>query len=269
MDEDRGDEADGPGGSTTIWPASDGPSNPAGGAPPPQRTRRFIEAAAWVVGIVAVLFFAGVFGVLGGSQALTARGWGQLTGAIVGSVIVGLVARWLVVRIRRRGRVRSPWILVVAVLVLLLNPGRQPAIGAPADAGLPIDTYMRIGSPYALATPSADETAPLTAALTAASAGAFEIKRVTQDGQVVGLFVVADMGADASPDYRRGLEQGWTDDGGDEAHDVPIAGLTAVLGTRPAGAGVLWVEPPYVLTVYAADSDTAQSIAGSIIAAYH
>jgi hypothetical protein len=233
----------------------------------PTTARRILEAAAWIVGILAIGFFGRVYAVVSGSRTLSAEEIGRLIGAIVGAIVIGLLARLLVVRIRRRGRVRSPWILVVAVLVLLLNLGRDPGLGGTAAGGLPMDSYIRIGSPYSLTTPTADEAERFKAALETGT-GAYEVRRVVQGDQLVAFFVIADVGSDASADFRRGLEQGWQDDGGDEPREETIGSRTVVIGTRPSGAGAFWVEPPHILTVYAADEDTAKQITAAIVGAY-
>jgi hypothetical protein len=199
---------------------------------------------------------------------LSAEEIGRLVGGIVGAVIVGLLVRWLVVRIRHRGRVRSPWILVIAILVLLLGVGNQPPVGASGASAVSIGSYVRIGAPYALATPNADETQRFGTAITKATSGAYDVRRVLKAGQLVGYLVVADLGTDDSADYRRGIEQGFMDDGGVEAHEATVAGRPVVIGTRTEGAVAMWVEPPFALTVYGADTESAQGLAAAVMAAY-
>jgi uncharacterized membrane protein YczE len=78
-----------------------------------------------VVGIFCLLFLGRALPVLTGARTVTPYAAGLVFGTILAAVLVGLFIRWVVVKVRRRGRLLSPWILVVAILVLLLGMGRQ------------------------------------------------------------------------------------------------------------------------------------------------
>jgi hypothetical protein len=79
-----------------------------------------------VVGILCLLFLGRALPILTEARTVTPYAAGQVFGTILAAVLVGLFIRWVVVKVRRRGRLLSPWILVVAILVLLLGMGRQP-----------------------------------------------------------------------------------------------------------------------------------------------
>jgi hypothetical protein len=268
MDDDAGWEVGNSAGPPHAWTPIEEAIEPPSSERPRTTAQRIIEAAAWIVGVLALAFFGRVYALVSGPRTLSAEEIGRLVGGIVGAVIVGLFVRWLVVRIRRRGRVRSPWILVVAILVLLFRVGNQPPVGASGASAVSIGSYVRIGAPYALATPNADETQRFGTAITKATSGAYDVRRVLKAGQLVGYLVVADLGTDDSADYRRGIEQGFMDDGGVEAHEATVAGRPVVIGTRTEGAVAMWVEPPFALTVYGADTASAEGLAAAVMAAY-
>jgi hypothetical protein len=268
MDEDGSWEDADAGGPPPAWTPIEEAIEPAGVERPRTTAQRILEAAAWIVGVLALAFFGRVYALLSGPRTLSAEEIGRLVGSIVGAVIIGLLARWLVVRIRHRGRIRSPWILVVAIVVLLFGVGNQPPVGAPGVAAVSIGSYVTIGSPYALAAPNADETDRFGSQLARATTGAYEIRRVLKAGQLVGYLVVADLGTDDSAEYRRGMEQGFIDDGGVETHEATVAGRPVVIGTRTEGAVAMWVEPPFALTVYGADTASAEGLAAAVMAAY-
>jgi hypothetical protein len=268
MDEDGGWEDTDSGGPPPAWTPVEEAIEPASVERPRTTVQRILEAVAWIVGVLALAFFGRASALLSGPRTLSAEEIGRLIGGIVGAVIIGLLARWLVVRIRHRGRVRSPWILVVATLVLLLGVGNRPPVGASGISAVSIGSYVTIGSPYALAAPNADETDRFDTQLARTTTGAYEIRRVLQDGQLVGYLVVADLGTDDSAEYRRGMEQGFMDDGGVEAHEATVAGRPIVIGTRTEGAVAMWVEPPFALTVYGADTASAEGLAAAVMSAY-
>jgi hypothetical protein len=268
MDDEGGWEDADFGGPPPAWTPAEEAIRPADSERPRTTGQRFLQAAAWIVGVLALGLFGRVYALFGGATNLSAEEIGRLIGSIVGALIIGLFVRLLIVRIRRRGRVRSPWILVVAVLVLLLGIGNQPRVGASGVSAVSIGSYVRIGAPYALADPNADETDRFATQLAKATAGAYEVRRVLKAGQLVGYLVVADLGTDDSAEFRRGLAQGFIDDGGVEAHEATVAGRPVVIGTRTEGAVAMWVEPPFALTVYGADPASAEGLAAAVMAAY-
>jgi hypothetical protein len=269
MDDGGIDEPDGPGRPPGGWqPPGQAPLPPAPDRPV-STVRRLIGSAAWILGIVGLLVLARGYALLSGSQGSAAEQWGRAVGAIVGAIVIGVIGRWLVVRVRRRGRLASPWVLGVAALVLVGSIVGQPRLGASDTTAPAIDAYFRIGSPFSLATPTADEVTQFGTDLAETTSGVYDIRRVLQDGKVIGYEVVADLDSEASPDFRQGLIQGWLDGGdGVEAHESTIRDTPVVVGTRPSGVAVMWVEPPYVLYVYAVDIDSGQKVAAAIMAAY-
>jgi hypothetical protein len=54
------------------------------------RAGRFLEASAWIVGLVAVAFFGGVYPLLSGSRTYTAEEIGRIFGAMTGALLIGL-----------------------------------------------------------------------------------------------------------------------------------------------------------------------------------
>jgi hypothetical protein len=101
------------------------------------------EVVAWIVGLAAVLFFGRVYAVLTGTRTMSPNQAGEIVGTLIGAVLVGVFVRWLFVKWRKRGRVISPWILVIATFVLLIGLSGQRIPGASGDA-LPIGTYLAI-----------------------------------------------------------------------------------------------------------------------------
>lgn len=262
---DAGTPPPAPGGSR--WESFD-PAKGDGGAPrPPTRFSRVLEAVAWIVGFLALLFFGRVYAILAGSRSITAYEAGRVAGTILFAVLVGIFVRWLVVKVRRRGRLRSPWILVVASLVLLVGLGGRPIAARPAASGVPITTYLAIEPPYSLATPTAEETEEFKAAL-GKQADAVEVRRVIDTGELVGFLAIADMDTDSSVEFLQGIERGFEEDGGGQATQSVVGGKSAVVGTSSAWAAVIWVEPPHVLSVYGIDEESARVLAESVIAGY-
>jgi hypothetical protein len=268
MDESGGRDAAEDGGPPVAWQSPD----PATEPPTPQRpvtaTRRILEAAAWIVGILGLLFFGRVFAVLTGSRTLTPREMGEILGTILGAVLVGVFVRWLLVRIRHGGRVLSPWILVVAIAVLLIGLVQQGGARISTTSTIPIGSYVKIDPPYAMEVATPEEEEQIKGSLGATGANGYEFRRLLEGEELVGRFLIADLNADASAEFRRGIEQGWEANAGAEAHESVVGGRQVIVGTAPNAAQVIWVEPPFALTVYAADVELAQRLAASIMAAY-
>jgi hypothetical protein len=91
------------------------------------RGTKVLEGIASVMGLAAVLFFGGVFAAIGSDEPLTAYEWGVVAGSIFGALLIGFVVRWIWVKVRGRGRVLSPWVLLIAVVVQLVNLSRDVA----------------------------------------------------------------------------------------------------------------------------------------------
>ena len=114
------------GAAPANWPPPDLPIGPDSPELLPTPARRILHGTAWVVGLFCLLFLGRALPILTGARTATPYAAGQVFGTILAAVLVGLFIRWVVVKVRRRGRLLSPWILVVAILVLLLGMGRQP-----------------------------------------------------------------------------------------------------------------------------------------------
>lgn len=250
------------------WPPQEVSTAPLAPEPPLTPARRALEAVAWVVGILGVVFFGRLLPVLTGSRTVTAYEAGGLAGSILVAVLVGVFVRWLAVRSRRRGRVLSPWILIVAILVLLLNLGRQPAIGAPTNSGLPIDTYLKIEAPYALTSPLPDQVAGLTELRDQFQARAFEARRIQLDGEDVGLLVVGNIGARDPATFQREMIEAMAQTQGAVAAAAVMDGRDVIEASASGVSILAWLEPSHLLLVYASDRDLVREIAASIIAAY-
>jgi hypothetical protein len=243
------------------------PTGPPPPDAPPTAAQRIAEGTAWVVGILAVLFFGRAVLLVSPTARLTSLEQGELVGTILAAVIGGIVIRWLWVKLRKRGRVASPWVLLIATIALSINLVRDPAL-APAGATVPIDTYLTVGAPYALATPAPDEAEQFKSALAGAGVSSSDVREVMNGTDTVGYYLVANLRASSSDEFMRGLERGFEENQGAEAHSEVIAGKDAVVGTGPQFTAIIWAEPPYGLVVYATDVETGKLIAASIIGAY-
>jgi hypothetical protein len=251
---------------------------PEGG--PRSQANQVLEALAWIVGLLALLFFGRVYALLAGSEDLSAYEAGRVFGSIFGAVLIGVFVRWLIVKIRKRGRVLSPWILIIASLVLLLNLGRQSGPANPTAAvptpspstspsataapSEPISHYLGILAPFTLTAASADERADFVEI----GAGATEVRRVEEAGELIGYLVVTDAGVRNSPANLRRIEVGFEKTDGGEAHAETLDGRDVLVGTVTDVSTLVWIEQPYLLVVYSSDEATARSLARSIISAY-
>ena len=228
---------------------------------------RVAEAIAWIVGIAAVLFLGRIFILLNDSAGLSGFQKGEVLGRVVGAVLVGLVIRWAWVKLRKRGRVLSPWILLIACASLAGGLSSSPGLVLP-PAGAPIGTYLKVGTPYVVEPQSADVDARFASAVTAFHATASEVRQISLDGEAVGFLVVVNVGATESDEFMNGAESGFEKNSGAEAHTETIAGKTAMVGTSQDVHVVIWVEAPYGLILYAADAESSKALAASIITAY-
>lgn len=254
--------------SPLPWPPQAVDTRPRAPEPPSTPARRALEIVAWIVGIAGVLFFGRLFPVLTGSRTVTAGEAGALAGSITAAVLIGVLASWLVVRIRRRGRVLSPWILVVAILVLLASLGRQPGAGAPAASGLPIEAYLKVGAPYALTAASPEQVAGLAELQAHFQARAAEARGIQLNGEDVGFLVVGDAGVRDPETFRREMLDGMVKTQGAAAEAAVLSGHDVIEASASGVSILAWVEAPHLLLVYAADRETARAITASIIAAY-
>jgi hypothetical protein len=234
---------------------------------PPTREQRIVEGIAWALGIVAVLFFGRAALLVSPTAKLTTDGQAIVVGTIVGAILIGLAGRWAWVAFRRRGRVSSPWIPLIAALLLALNLARDPSIPG-ASASVPIETYLKVGAPYNLQVPPADETARYKGALAGVGVASSEVREISNGNETVGYLLVANLRATSADEVIRGLERAFDQNEGAETHSEVIEGKDVVVGSGPQLAAMIWAEPPYGLVVYATDVNTGKLVAASIISAY-
>jgi hypothetical protein len=228
---------------------------------------RVAEAIAWVVGIAAVLFLGRIFILLNGSSSLSGFQQGEVIGRVVGAVVVGLVIRWVWVKLRKGGRVLSPWILLIACASLAGGLSSSPGLVL-APPAAPIGTYLKVGTPYVLESAPPEFAASVDASIGELHASAVEVRQISSGSEAVAYLIVANVNADASDEFLRGVESGFEKNAGAEAHADTVNGKPVVVGSAPGGSMVLWSEAPYGLILYVADIESGKAIAASIIAAY-
>lgn len=236
--------------------------------PPPSIAVRVLEAVAWVVGILAVLFFGRTLWIFDPNFGTSGFEIGELVGLMIGAVLMGLFVRWLWVGFRHRGRVLSPWALLVAIALLAVNPVYGTVTLPPTVAAQPISTYLKIGAPYNLVTADADTVSQLAGGFTDEGAKETEVREITEGTETVGFLVVADVDATDSDVFRTGVESGFEKTEGAEAHVDTIGSTKVVVGTVSGVVAVFWAEEPYGLIVYAFDVDSGKALAGSVMDAY-
>lgn len=106
---------------------TDGPPEPmARDAERPRTTfQRTAEAVVWALGVFVVLFLGRITLLVDPSVDLSGFERGEIVGRIAGALTIGVVIRWVWIKLRKRGRVLSPWILVIAALALGLSLARE------------------------------------------------------------------------------------------------------------------------------------------------
>ncbi len=234
---------------------------------PRSAMQRIAENVVWVMGVVAVLFLGRIFVLIDPAAGLTGFERGQVVGRVAGAVFIGFVIRWVWVKLSRRGRILSPWVLVVAALVLGSQLSRDIA-GSTSPGGSPADTYLEVGAPYVLETPTPDVAGQFRELFARSGSAATEVREIHEDGVAIGYLLVANVGASASEDFLAGFESGFEENEGAEAHREVVGGTDALVGTGPEFAAVVWKEPPYAVVVYALDVESGKALAASVMAAY-
>jgi hypothetical protein len=99
---------------------TDGPPEPSAREAERPRTtlQRTAEAVVWALGVFVVLFLGRIALLFNPSLNLTAFERGEIVGGIFGALTLGVVIRWVWIKLRKQGRILSPWILVIAALAL-------------------------------------------------------------------------------------------------------------------------------------------------------
>ncbi len=251
----------------------DDPDQPAGAAAEattparPQTTvQRIAENVVWVLGVVAVLFLGRIFLLVDPAAGLSGFERGQLVGRVAGAIFIGFVIRWVWVKLSRRGRVLSPWILVAAALVLGSQLSRDLAAAPPV--GSPADAYLEVGAPYVLQTPTADVASRFSDLFARSGSSATVVREIHEDGVAIGYLLVANVGASVGEDFLTGFESGFENNEGAQAHREVVGGTDALVGTGPEFAAVVGKEPPYAVGDYALDEESGKRLAESVMAAY-
>jgi hypothetical protein len=93
------------------------------------------------------------------------------------------------------------------------------------------------------------------------------VRRVVASGELVGYLIVADIGADDSYDVRQGIARGFINAGG-TTRELVVEGRNVMVGTGPNGAAAGWIEPPYLLSVFALNEDSARLLAEAVMTGY-
>jgi hypothetical protein len=254
----------------------------SGPSAPPSTAHRILEAAAWVVGIGGYLVVAWVYAMTYPTDDISSTEAGRFAGSLVGPVLFAVVARWVVVRLRRRGQVLSPWVPVLATLLLFITVVRVPTTQTTAPSNTatssspaatsssrPIGAYLAVEAPYRMEGAAADEAAEFKKSLGRPGLE-MEVRRLTRSGTVEGFLVVMDAGALNTAGGMRAFETGIKSQPGVSTERTTIAGRDAVVADIPAeGVGfVAWMEGPTILVVYGQDTDSAGDMAEAVIAAY-
>ena len=254
-------------------------------AQPPTTASRVLRAVAWIVGIAAVLFFGRVYSLIFGGADPSAEQTGEAVGYLIGAILLGLVVRWLFVRAGRGKGLVSPWVLVVASLVLLFNVGRysdqlaastavSPTPGptsraTPAGSPRAVEDFLVIDDPYGMERATAEEVTDFGEAM-----GAFsdqtQVRRITRDGVVEGFYVIVDSGGRFPVNSLGAFELGLKTQEGIETERVTLGGHEVVIANVPDEdvAFVSWLEVPRILVVYGIDESSARNMATAVINAY-
>jgi hypothetical protein len=229
--------------------------------------QRAAEAVVWVLGVFVVLFLGRITLLFNPALDLSGFERGEIVGRIAGALTLGAVIRWVWIKLRKRGRVLSPWILVIAALALGSSLTRDAA-GLIPPVGAPIDTYLEIGTPFTLGPPAADVNREFVDQFAGSGSTATEVREIREGGEPIGYVIVANIGTTVAGDFFSGFEAGFNQSEGAEAKIEVVGGREALVGTGPAFAVVVWKEPPYAVVVYAADVERGRQIAASIMGAY-
>src|SRR5262245_19432981 len=207
---------------------------------------------------------------------------GRFTGALLTPVLFAVVARWIVVRLRRRGDVLSPWVPVLATFLLLITLYRAPAAqpDAPSTAAAtagptaasssqPIAAYLAVDAPYRMEGATTEEATQFKQSFGRPGTD-MEIRRLTRSGTVEGFLVVIDAGSRNTTGGRRAFETGIRSQPGVSTERSTIAGREVILAnvSREQISFVAWLEGSIVLVVYGQDIDAAKNMAEAVIAAY-
>jgi hypothetical protein len=228
---------------------------------------KVIEALAAFIGGLGIVLFGRLIQL--GNPNLSGFEKGSLVGYAVGAIVIGLVVRWVWVKLRKRGRVLSGWVFLIAALVLFISllRGVGPAVGVSTPA-VPIDTYIKVGTPFALAAPAADVEAQFREPLERAGGTNVQVRAISDGTEIVAYLLVANLGTADPAESLRGFESGFERTAGNEAHPEVLAGENVVVGAGVELSAIFWTEGPYALITYAADVTSARVIAESVIGAY-
>lgn len=222
-----------------------------------------------------VLFLGRIAALFNPDLHLTAFEQGEVIGGVVGALLFAAVIRWAwVAKVRPGGRVRSPWILLIAVALLGINlsshiaPASSAAAPTPPPARLPVTAFLVVTDPYTIGPAPADITKTFTDGFAAMHPESLEVRQISSNGTPVAYLIVGNIGTTTDGEYLQGLEAGFEKTAGNDAHVEAVLGHDVVVGSGTDRGMMAWAEPPYALIVYTLDLATAKEIGGAVIAAY-
>jgi hypothetical protein len=228
-------------------------------------SRRALVAAAWLAGLLVFAFLA--WALVRNGEEGNAFGVGYAVGTVLAALGGGVLASWLLAKARRRGRVLSPWILVVAIAILAYRVATTvPAVAAPSS--VPVATYVKVEAPYEIGLAPADVVRQFDAQFGRRAVGDTHFASIEEAGEIVGYLIVGDFGLVASDRFLEGFEAGFEETAGNVAQIAVLHGRDILMGSGQVGGVAVWEERPFGLIVYAADKESAQVLAESVIEAY-
>lgn len=241
-----------------AWGAA-GAGTAAWAPPAPAKPRSPVAVAVIAVAATAVLAMtswitAGRYAAGAGDAA---RG-GYWFGAMLGSLLVALVARFIVVKLRKRGEpVLSFWVLVLAAVWSLFPLGSAVGrTGAPLAAVDPVP-HAVIAAPYRLGPAPAEVEKAMGGGLTGRTVVVKEV--AGPDGSVSYLLVMSDAGMRWA-DYDAGVRRT-----GGTSTPTSVGAVTDARYVQGDGQVALaWLTGGLFYEVLAIDEPTARAIAQAV-----
>ena len=247
-------------------PATSGWVVPAAAPRPPSRT---FVIFAWIAAILIVGFLALIASAATGIS--TPRGVGRMIGAFIAPFLVALIARVVVVLVRRGkpgapvGVLRSPWVPLGAIAwAVLIGASSLPSIAPPT----PVDpaTALRVAAPFTITETDAATIQEMEALFGEdPTMGEIVVREIVgEDGSVSIIVVVDGQFRDEDPrELARGMEEG-----SDLTATVEtIGGREIAVAHAPTASVGSWIEKPLLLSVYAPDEPTLRDVVGAVLAA--
>jgi hypothetical protein len=263
------------------------PTGPNANAPVPRR--RLLDRLIWIAGLaVAIEISIGIASFSGRPPPTGSFEQGRLWGAIIGSVVIALVAAFIlwavVVWLTRRGtprRLTSPMVPLIAIVLLLASlsatvskGGATTATGSPTasiatdQSPRTLDAVLVIAAPYHLERSPAAEEQQFAAVLNAGDTTFLkniQVRRIYQGADLSGYALVGDVGVRAGNEAvaMAGVELGLGSDV--TKRHVTIGGHDAISGVAGGAGYVVWIEAPWVKVVFAQTEQDANVISGAFV----